>query len=250
MLESYSDALNPVGSMSEIDELTGNPIDSSAEFDFETFTLKAIEALKNGEPLPQDPNVIWMNPEEVTIEQLQESLFLNQIHQANQEALKETLAIQQEEYQKLVESGEIAKFIVPPGAFPPVSPPEPLPPELLQVDADTIINIQSAPLLEQAKAGIFLGDFPLDSLERQAFLEALGVEEIDNFILPPGAFPPVSQPEPLPPELLQIDADTIINIQSAPLLEQAKAGISLGDFPIDSPERQAFLEAFAFAGER
>lgn len=239
-----SDTLNPVSAMSETDEVTGNPIDPSAEFDFEAFTLKAIEALKSGEPLPQDPNVIWMNPEEVTIEQLQESLFFNQMHQANQAGLKETLAIQQEEYQKLVESGEIAKFIVPPGAFPPVSPPEPLPPYLRQVDADTIVNIQAESRLERLKAGISLEDFPLDSPDRQAFLEVLNAAEIDNFILPPGAFPPVPPPEPLPPYLLQVDADTIVNIQSAPLLEQAKAGISVEDFPLGSSDRQAFVEAF------
>lgn len=67
---------------------------------------------------------------------------------------------------------------------------------------------------------------------------------LDEFILPPGAFPPVPPPEPLPPYLLQVDADTIVNIQSAPRIEQAKAGISVEDFPLGSPDRQAFLEAY------
>ncbi|MGB3238666.1 MAG: hypothetical protein WBB29_10235 [Geitlerinemataceae cyanobacterium] len=63
---------------------------------------------------------------------------------------------------------------------------------------------------------------------------------LDEFILPP-----VPAPEPLPPYLVQVDADTIVNLQSESFVERLKAGISVEDFPLESPGLQAFLGTFA-----
>ncbi|HIK32548.1 MAG TPA: calcium-binding protein [Oscillatoriales cyanobacterium M4454_W2019_049] len=130
-----SDGVTP---MSEIDPITGEP----AEFDNEAFLVRSIEALEKGEPLPQDPNVIWLDSSQVTVSQLQEALFLTRMTRASMATpeMQTIIAIQDEERKNLMESGMLDALIPPPGSVAPIPEIQPLPFGMYYRDPNTLAN--------------------------------------------------------------------------------------------------------------
>lgn len=106
--------------MSEIDPFTGEPI-----FDKEAFFTRALESVKNGQPVPQDPNVIWGDPNAVTVEQLETTLSL--IRQSQTPEMQALHKANMEEYRKALESGTYQVIELPPDFVPPMLTPFPYP---------------------------------------------------------------------------------------------------------------------------
>ncbi|MGB6168115.1 MAG: hypothetical protein WBF52_11050, partial [Geitlerinemataceae cyanobacterium] len=124
--------------MSEIDPITGEP----AEFDNEAFLVRSIEALEKGEPLPQDPNVIWEDASQVTVSQLQEALFLTRMTRTSMATpeMQQIIAIQEKERKNLMESGMLDALIPPPGSVAPIPEIQPLPFGMYYSDPNTLAN--------------------------------------------------------------------------------------------------------------
>lgn len=105
--------------ISELDPLTGEAI-----FDQEAFFTRALEAVKNGQPVPRDPNVIWGDPNAVTVADLETTLSM--IRQSKTPEMQALYKAGQEEVRKLLESGTYQPIELPPDFVPPMLTPSPL----------------------------------------------------------------------------------------------------------------------------
>lgn len=154
--------------MSEIDPLTGKPM-----FDQEAFFTRALEAVKNGQPVPEDPEVIWGDRNAVTVEQLETTLSL--IRQSQTPEMQALHKANMEEYRKALESGTYQPIELPPDFVPPMLTPSPLadgtPWDFNASDDNSPVDRMLAKMgVPEGPVTIPLSEVPLDSPFRR-FIE-------------------------------------------------------------------------------